>query len=131
MKKIIAATLSLSLLTFAPPGLTQVIIDFQLQPTKAQLIQVAQSATKEKNYSTVLRVANNAIKLFPDLAAAYFYRAIALYNLGKPFAAKLDFEQAKKLYFSQLKDAKISAQEKSEAWVNLQTVEQLLLLPKS
>ena len=131
MKIIIAATLLLPFLTFASPGLAQVVIDFQLQPTKDQLIQVAQSATKDKNYSTVLRVVNNAIKLFPDLAAAYFYRAIALYNLGKPSAAKLDFEQAKKLYLIQLKSAKISPQEKNKARINLETVEQNLLLLKS
>ena len=66
-------------------------IDFQSQPTQEQLIQVIESATKDKNYSTVLRVANNAIKQFPDLAAAYYYRAIALNNLGNPKDARLDF----------------------------------------
>ena len=131
IKKIIASALLLPLLTFGSPALAQVTIDFQSQPTIEQLIQVVKSATKDKNYSTALRVANNAIKQFPDYATAYCYRAIALNNLGKPFAAKLDFEQAKKLYLSQLKDAKVSAQEKSEAQVKLETVEQNLkqLLP--
>ena len=72
MKIIIAATLLLPWLTFASPVLAQVTIDFQSQPTQEQLIQVIESATKDKNYSTVLRVANNAIKQFPDLAAAYY-----------------------------------------------------------
>ncbi len=128
MKKIIATALLLPLLTFALPGFTQVTIDFQSQPTRKQLIQVVESATRDKNYSTALRVANNAIKLFPNYATAYFYRAIAEYNIGNPKDARLDFEQAKKLYLSQLKSAKISAQEKSEAQVKLETVEQNLLL---
>ncbi len=131
MKKIIGATLLLPFLTFASPGLSQVVIDFQSQPTKQQLIQIAESATRDKNYSTALRVANNAIKQFPDLATAYFYRAIALSNLGKPEAARSDFEQAKTLYLTQLKNAKISAQEKSEARINLETVERQLKLLKS
>ncbi len=80
MKKIIAATLLLPLLTFASPGLAQVTIDFQSQPTQQQLLQVVESATKDKNYATALRVANNAIKQFPDLATAYYCRAIALSN---------------------------------------------------
>ena len=71
MKIIIATTLLLPWLTFASPGLAQVTIDFQSQPTSEQLIPVIESATKDKNYSTVLRVANNAIKQFPDLASAY------------------------------------------------------------
>ena len=100
MKKIIAATLLLPLLTFASPALAQVIIDFQSQPTSEQLVQVILSATRDKNYATVLRVANNAIKQFPDLAIAYFYRAIAEDNLGQLSAAELDFSQAKKLYFT-------------------------------
>lgn len=123
MKKIIAATLLLPLLTFGSPVLAQVIIDFQSQPTKEQLIQVVESATRDKNYSTALRVANNAIKQFPNLAEAYFYRAIALSNLGKPEEAKLNFKQAKMLYVTQLKNAKTSAQEKSEAQLGLQAVE--------
>lgn len=128
MKKIIICALLLPLLTFAPPALAQVIIDFQSQPTKKQLIQVVESATKDKNYATALRVANNAIKQFPDFATAYFYRAITLSNLGKPKEARLDFEQAKKLYLSQLKSGSISTQEKSEARKKLKTVEQHLLL---
>lgn len=128
MKKIIASALLLPVLTFAPPALTQVIIDFQSQPTIEQLIQVVESATKDKNYSTALRVSTNAIKRFPDLPEAYFYRAIAEYNLGQPSAAKLDFEQAKKLYLGQLKSGSISAQEKSEARINLETVEHQLHL---
>ena len=88
MKKIIICALLLPLLTFAP-ALAQVIIDFQFLPTKKQLIQVVESATRDKNYPTALRVANNAIKQFPECAAAYFYRAIALSNLGKPEEAKL------------------------------------------
>ena len=128
MKKIIASTLLFSVLTFGSPALAQVIINFQSQPTKEQLIQVVESATRDKSYSTALRVANNAIEQFPEYAAAYFYRAIALSNLGKPGEAKLDFEQAKKLYLTQLKNAKISAQEKSEARKKLETVEQHLLL---
>lgn len=46
MKIIIAATLLLPWLTFSSPGLAQVIIDFQSQPTSEQLIQVIESATK-------------------------------------------------------------------------------------
>ena len=130
MKKIIATALLLPVLTFAPPGLAQVTIDFQSQPTIEQLIQVVESATRDRNYSTALRVANNAIKQFPDYATAYFYRAIALSNLGKPEEAKLDFEQAKKLYLTQLKNAKISAQEKSEARIKLEMIEQNLKLLK-
>ena len=84
MKKVIASALLLPLLTFGSPALAQVIIDFQFLPTIEQLIQVVESATKDKNYATVLRVANNAIKQFPDLATAYFYRAYALSNLGNP-----------------------------------------------
>jgi Lar family restriction alleviation protein len=61
MKKIIASALLLPVLTFAPPGLTQVVIDFQSQPTIEQLIQVVESATRDKNYPTALRVANNAV----------------------------------------------------------------------
>jgi hypothetical protein len=57
--------------------------------------------------------------------------AIALSNLGKPEAARLDFEQAKKLYLTQLKSAKISTQEKSEARIKLEKVEQNLLLLKT
>ena len=128
MQKIIATALLLPLLTFAPPALAQVIIDFQSQPTIEQLIQVVESAIRDKNYPIALRVANNAIKQFPDFATVYFYRAIALSNLGKPEEAKLDFEKAKKLYLTQLKNAKISAQEKSEARKKLETVEQHLLL---
>ena len=128
MQKIIICALLLPLLTFGSPVLAQVTIDFQSQPTSEQLIQVIQSATRDKNYSTTLRVANNAIKQFPNLAEAYFYRAYALNNLGKPKEARLDFEQAKKLYLTQLKNAKISAQEKSEARKKLETVEQHLLL---
>ncbi len=135
MKKIIGPVLLLSLLTFAPLGLAQVTIDFQSQPTSEQLIQVVESATKDKNYSTALRVANNAIKQFPDLAIAHYYRAIAqarpvtgfaLNNLGNPADARLDFQHALKLYLTQLKDAQISAQEKSEARVNLETIERQL-----
>ena len=128
MKKIIATALLLPLLTFGSPALAQVMIDFQSQPTSEQLVQVIVSAARDKNYATVLRVANNAIKQFPNLAEAYFYRAYALNNLGKPKEARLDFEQAKKLYLTQLKNAKISAQEKSEARKKLETVEQHLLL---
>ncbi len=128
MKKIIATTLLLPWLTFALPGLAQVTIDFQSQPTQEQLIQVVESATKDKNYSTALRVANNAIKQFPNLAEAYYYRAIALSNLGNPIDARLDFQYAKKLYLTQLKSGKISPQEKSEARIKLETVEQNLLL---
>ena len=131
MKIIIATTLLLPWLTFASPGLAQVTIDFQSQPTSEQLIPVIESATKDKNYSTVLRVANNAIKQFPDLAAAYYYRAIALNNLGNPKDARLNFQHAKKLYLSQLKSGKISAQEKNEAQMKLETVEQNLLLLQS
>jgi len=130
MQKIIATVLLLPVLTFGSPGLAQVGVDFQSQPTIEQLIQVVESATKDKNYSTALRVANNAVKLFPDLAAAYFYRATALDKLGQPEEARLDFEQAKKLYLSQLKSVKISAQEKNEAWVKLGMVEQYLKLLK-
>ena len=130
MKKIIATTLLLPWLTFASPGLAQVTIDFQSQPTQEQLIQVVESATKDKNYSTALRVANNAIKQFPDLATAYFYRAIALNNLGNQKDARLDFQYAKKLYLTQLKNAKVSVQEKSEARTNLKIIEQNLLLLK-
>ncbi len=130
MKKIIAATLLFSTVIFASPGLTQVVIDFQSQPNKQQLIEVLENATKDMNYSTALRVANNAINLFPDLAAAYYYRAISFYNLGKSEAASLDFEQAKKLYLNQLKDANISTQEKSEARVKLEKVEYQLKLLK-
>jgi hypothetical protein len=82
MKIIIAATLLLPFLTFALPGLAQVVVDFQSQPTEEQLIEVVENATKDKNYSTALRVANNAIKQFPDLAAAYYYRAIAYGSAG-------------------------------------------------
>ncbi|WP_009630284.1 tetratricopeptide repeat protein [Synechocystis sp. PCC 7509] len=131
MKKIIATTLLLPLLTFATPGLAQVVIDLQFQPTSEQLLEVIESATKDKNYATALRVANNAIKQFPGLAEAYYYRAIALSNLGNQEDARLDFGQAKKLYLSQLKNAKISAQEKSEASAKLERVEQNLLLLKS
>jgi len=130
MQKIIATVLLLPVLTFGSPGLAQVVVDFQSQPTPDPLLQVVKSATKDKNYSTTLRVANNAVKLFPDLAAAYFYRATALDKLGQPEEARLDFEQAKKLYLSQLKSVKISAQEKNEAWVKLGMVEQYLKLLK-
>ncbi len=126
MKKIIATTLLL--LLFTPPTVAQVTIDFQSQPTSEQLIQVVESATKDNNYSTVLRVANNAIKQFPDLAAAYYYRAIALNNLGNPKDARLDFQHAKKLYLGQLKSGKISPQEKNEARIKLETLEQNLKL---
>ena len=102
------------------------MIDFGSQPTKEQLLQVVESATRDENYSTALRVANNAIKLFPNLAAAYYYRAIILNNLGNLKDAKLDFEQAKKLYLSQLKFGKISTQEKSEALLKLETIERQL-----
>ena len=128
MQKIIATSILSTLLMFSPPGVTQVVIDFGSQPTSEQLLQVVESATRDKNYSTALRVANNAIKHFPDLAAAYYYRAIALYNLNQPKEAKLDFQQAKKLYLSQLKSAKISAQEKSEAVAKLKIAEQHLKL---
>ena len=131
MKKIIASALLLPVLTFAPPRLAQVTIDFQSLPTIEQLIEVVKSATRDKNYSTALRVANNAIKQFPDYATAYFYRAIALSNLGKIEEAKLDFEQAKKLYLSQLKSGKISAQEKNEVQVKLETIERQLKLLQS
>lgn len=128
--KIIATTLLLPWLIFASPGMTQVKIDFQSQPTSEQLLQVIESATKDKNYSTALRVANNAVKQFPDLAEAYYYRAIALNNLGNKKDARLDFQHAKRLYLTQLKSAKISPQEKNEAQVKLETVEQNLLLLK-
>lgn len=77
MQKIIATALLLPVLTFGSPGLAQVTIDFQSQPTIEQLTQIVESATKDKNYSTALRVANNVIKLFSNYATAYFYRAIA------------------------------------------------------
>ncbi len=48
MKKIIATTLLLPWLTFASPGLAQVTIDFQSQPTQQQLLQVVESATKDR-----------------------------------------------------------------------------------
>lgn len=131
MRKILVAILIFSSVIFAPPASTQVVVDFQSQPTKEQLIEVVERATKDKNYSTTLRIANNAIKLFPDLAAAYYYRAIAFYNLGKPEVARSDFEQAKKLYLSQLKDVNISTQEKSEAQVKLTKIEYQLKLLKS
>ncbi len=126
--KIIATSILLPLLMSVPPTIAQVTIDFQSQPTQEQLIQVIESATKDKNYSTVLRVANNAIKQFPNLAAAYYYRAIALTNLGNKKDARLDFQHAKKLYLTQLKSAKISPQEKSEAQIKLETLEQNLKL---
>lgn len=129
MKKIIATTLLL--LIFTPPTVAQVTIDFQSQPTSEQLLQVIESATEDKKYSTALRVANNAIKQFPDLATAYYYRAIALNNLGNQKDACLDFQYAKKLYLSQLKSVKISAQGKSEARVKLKMIEQNLLLLQS
>ncbi len=75
MKIIIATTLLLPFLTFASPGLAQIVVDFQSQPTEEQLIQIVENATKDKNYSTALRVANNAIKQFPNLAEVYYYRA--------------------------------------------------------
>ena len=75
--KIIATTLLLLGLTFGSPGLAQVTIDFQSQPTQEQLLQVIENATNDKNYPTALRIANNAIKQFPNLAKAYYYRAIA------------------------------------------------------
>ena len=131
MQKIIATVLLLPVLTFGSPGLAQVGVDFQSQPTIEQLIQVVESATKDKNYSTALRVANNAIKQFPSYATGYFYRAIAQYNIGNTFAAKIDFEQAKKLYLTQLKNANISTQEKSEARMALAKVEYHLKLLKS
>ena len=131
MQKIIASALLLPLLTFGSPALAQVTIDFQSQSTREQLIEVVKSATKDKNYSTALRVANNAIKQFPECAAAYFYRAMAEYNLGQLSAAKLDFSQAKKLYLTQLKSVKISPQEKNEAQVKLETVERQLKLLQS
>jgi tetratricopeptide (TPR) repeat protein len=127
--KIIAT--ALLLIIFVPPGLTQVTIDFQSQPTSEQLLQVIENATEDKNYPTALRVANNAIKQFPNLAEAYYYRAIALSSMGNRKDARLDFEQAKKIYLGQLKSAKISTQEKSEARTKLETVEQNLLLLKS
>jgi len=129
MKKIITTILS-TLLIFSSPGISQVMIDFGSQPTQQQLLQVIDSATGNKDYSTALRVANNTVKLFPTLAAAYYYRAIALYNLGNSKDARLDFEQARKLYVKQLKSAKISPQEKSEARTKLEIVEQHLLLFK-
>jgi len=107
-----------------------VVVDFQSQPTKQQLIEIIESAAKDRNYSTVLRVSNKAIKLFPDLVAAYYYRAIALSNLGQSEAARGDFQQAKNLYLNQLKDANISTQEKSEAQVKLEKVERQLNLLK-
>ena len=139
MKKIIAVSIFIPSIMFVPPTIAQVTIDFQSQPTSEQLLQVIESATRDKNYSTALRVANNAIKQFPDLAAAYFYRAIAqartqgfaLNNLGNQEDARLDFQHAKKVYLGQLKDAQISAQEKSEARVKLEKVEQNLLLLQS
>jgi hypothetical protein len=45
-------------------------------------------------------------------------------------AAMINFEQARLLYLNATNSAKISAQEKSEAWVKLETVEQHLLLLK-
>jgi tetratricopeptide (TPR) repeat protein len=131
MQKIIATALLIPLLTFASPGVSQVMIDFGSQPTSEELLQVVESATKDKNYAIARRVADNAIKQFPDLAAAYYYRVIAELNIGNPEAARLDFEQAKKLYRSQLKDAKISAQGRSEARMKLEAVEQNLSLLKS
>lgn len=128
--KIIAAALLLPWLIFASPGMTQVTINFQSQPTTEQLLQVIESATKDKNYATALRVANNAIKQSPDLAEAYYYRAIALNNLGNQKDARLDFQHAKKLYLGQLKSAKVNVQEKNEARIKLETVEQNLLLLK-
>ena len=130
MQKIIATALLLPVLTFVPSALAQVMIDFQSQPTSEQLVQVIENATKDKNYSTARRVADNAIKQFPDLAIAYYYRAIAEFNIGNPEGARLDFEMAKTLYLSQLKSVKISAQEKNEAWVKLEMVEQHLKLLK-
>ncbi len=130
MKIIIAATLLSSSVMFMPPGLSQVVIDFQSQPSKQQLIEVVERAAKDRNYSTVLRVSNNAIKSFPDLAAAYYYRAIALSNLGQSEAARGDFQQAKKLYLTQLKNANINTQEKSEVRVKLEKVERQLKLLK-
>ena len=131
MKKIIATSILLPLLMFVPPTVAQVTIDFQSQPTQEQLLQVIESATKDKNYSTALRVANNAIKQFPNLAEAYYYRATALNNLGNKKDARLDFQHAKKLYLGQLKSGKISPLEKNEARMKLETVEQNLLLLKS
>ena len=131
MKKTITTLIFIPLLMFVPPTVAQVTIDFQSQPTQEQLIQVIENATEDKNYATALRVANNAIKQFPDLAIAYYYRAIALYNLGNSKDARLDFEQARKLYVKQLKSAKISPQEKSEALFKLETIERQLKLLKS
>ncbi len=130
MRKIIAATVLFSTVIFASPGLTQVVIDFQAQPTKHQLIKVIDNATKDKNYSTAVRVANNAIKLFPDYARAYQARALALDRLGKPDAARLDFEQAKKLYLNTIKSDKISIHDKNEATSGLEAVELYLKLLK-
>jgi hypothetical protein len=67
---------------FAPLTVVQVTIDFQSQPTSEQLLQVVDSATKDKNYSTALRVANNAVEQFPNLAEAYYFRAIAYGSAG-------------------------------------------------
>lgn len=130
MKKIITTILS-TLLIFSSPGMSQVMIDFGSQPTQQQLLQVILSATGNKDYSTALRVANNTVKLFPTLAVAYYYRAIALYNLGNSKDARLDFEQARKLYLSQLKSVRISPQEKNEAFFKLETIERHLKLLKS
>jgi hypothetical protein len=56
--------------------------------------------------------------------------AIALSYLGKAKEARLDFEQARKLYLGQLKSGKISTQEKNEAQMKLEMVEQNLKLLK-
>lgn len=128
MNKIVAITLSISLLMFPPTAIAQSATTpvTRVQPTqvdKHKLIAVAASATQNKDYQLALRVADNVIEFFPQYGTGYLYKAIALYKLEKPEAAKLVFDTAKNLYSYQLKSGNITSQEEKEARLGLETAE--------
>jgi tetratricopeptide (TPR) repeat protein len=61
-------------------------------------LQLAQMASREKNWQEVVETTNRITKLDPfDFPQAYFYNSVANYNLGKFDAAEVSAREAQKL----------------------------------
>lgn len=75
-------------------------VSFSLNPevTEKDLDAIAQLSIKAQRYNLVEQVTSYAMQKYPYLAAPYFQRAIARYNLGRKQEARVDFEEAQRRY---------------------------------
>ncbi|MDR2033112.1 MAG: tetratricopeptide repeat protein [Helicobacteraceae bacterium] len=68
------------------------------QPTSAsEILDRAKIALNNKNYQETIRLCNDAIRIDPNLALAYFSRGLAYHNLGDTSKAIADYTQAIKI----------------------------------